>query len=54
MLFDGMLALAGADVVDHPCSARRQTKGSGPGLVPLCTYPHSWGEGGVRGLPTPL
>ena len=51
MLFDGMMALAGAAVVDHARSTRRQTKGSGPGLVPLRTRPRSWGEGGVRGLP---
>ena len=30
-----MMALASAAVVDHACSARRQSKGSGPGLVPL-------------------
>ena len=53
MLFAGMLALAGVAVVDHACSARRQSKGSGPGLVPLRTRPRSWGEGGVRGLPPP-
>ena len=43
MLFAGMMALAGAlagaAVVDHARSARRQSTGSGPG------------EGGVRGLP---
>ena len=33
MLCDGMMALAGAAVVDHARSARRQSKGSGPGLV---------------------
>ena len=43
----GLMASAGAAVVDHACSARHQTKGSGPGLVPLHTCPHSWGEGGV-------
>ena len=53
MLFAGMLALAGAAVVDHARSARRQSKGSGPGLVPLRTRPRSWGEGGVHGLPPP-
>ena len=44
-------ALAGAVVVDHARSARCQSKGSGPGLVPLYTRPRSWGEGGVRSLP---
>ena len=52
MLFDGMLALAGVAVVDHARSARGQSKGSGPGLVPLRTHPRSWGEGGVRALLT--
>ena len=51
MLFADMMALAGAAVVDHARSARRQSKGSGPGLVPLRTRPRSWEEGGVRGLP---
>ena len=51
MLFAGMVALAGAAVVDHARSARRQSKGLGPGLVPLRTRPRSWGAGGVRGLP---
>ena len=51
MLFDGMMALAGAAVVDHACSARRQSKGSGLGLVPLRTCPRSWGEGGVHAPP---
>ena len=51
MLFAGMMALAGAAVVDHAHSARRQSKGSGLGLVPLHTRPRSWGEGGVRSLP---
>ena len=51
MLFAGMMALAGAAVVDRAHSARRQSKGSGPGLVPLRTRPRSWGAGGVRGLP---
>ena len=51
MLFDGMLALAGAAVVDHACGARRQSKGSVPGLIPLRMRPRSWGEGGLRGLP---
>ena len=46
------MALAGAAVVDHACSAHRQSKGSGPGLVPLCMHPRSWGEGGVRSLPS--
>ena len=46
-----MMALAGAAVVDHACSARRQSKGLGLGLVPLRTCPRSCGEGGVRGLP---
>ena len=54
MLFDGRMALAGVAVVDHARSARRESKGSGPGLVPLCTRPRSWGEGGVRGLPPTL
>ena len=40
-------------MVDHACSARRQTKNSGPGLVPVCTCPCSWGEGGVRPPPLP-
>ena len=31
MLFAGMMALAGAAVVDHARSARRQSKGSGTG-----------------------
>ena len=53
MLFAGMMALAGAAVVDHARSACRQSKGSGPGLVPLRTCPRSWEEGGVRGLPPP-
>ena len=35
MLFDGMLALAAAAVVDHARSARHQPKGLGPGLVPF-------------------
>ena len=35
MLFDGRMALGGAAVVDHARSARRQSKGSGTGLVPL-------------------
>ena len=35
MLFASLMALAGAAVVHHARSARRQTKGSGPGLVPL-------------------
>ena len=39
MLFDGMLALAGAAVVDHARRARRQSKGFGPGLVPVRTRP---------------
>ena len=47
MLFAGMKALAGAAVVDHAHSTRRQTKGSGPGLVPLRTHPRRWGKGGV-------
>ena len=51
MLFDGMMALAGAAVVDHARSARRQSKGSRLGLVPLRLRPRSWGEGGVRDLP---
>ena len=51
MLFAGMMALAGAAVVDHARSARCPSKGSGPGLVPLRTRPRSWGEGGVHGLP---
>ena len=51
MLFDGMMALAGAAVVDYARSARRQSKGLGLGLVPLRTRPRSWGEGGVRVLP---
>ena len=46
-----MMALAGAAVVDRARGAHRQSKGSGPGLVPLHTHPRSWGEGGVRGLP---
>ena len=46
-----MLALAGAAVVDHARSARRQSEGSGPGLVPLRAHPCTWGEGGVRSLP---
>ena len=50
MLFAGMMALADAAVVDHARSARRQSKGSGPGLVSLRTRPRSWGEGGGRGL----
>ena len=50
-----MLAIAGAALVDHARSAHRQSKGSGPGLVPLFTRPRNWGEGGVRGLPpTPV
>ena len=53
MLFGGMLALASAAVVNHARSARHQSKGSGLGLVPLRTCPHSWGEGGVYGLPPP-
>ena len=53
MLFDGMKALAGVAVVDHARSARRQSKGSGLWLVPLCMRPRSWGEGGVR-APPPL
>ena len=51
MLFAGMMALAGAAVVDHARSARRQSKASGPGLVPLGMRPRSWGEGGVRDPP---
>ena len=51
MLFASMMALAGVALVDHARSARRQSKGSGPGLVPLRTHPRSWGYGGVRGLP---
>ena len=51
MLFAGMMALAGAAVVDHAPSDRRQSKGSEPGLVPLRTRPRSWGKGEVRGLP---
>ena len=50
MLFAGMKALAGTVVVDHARGACHQTKGSGPGLVPVCTRPCSWGKGGVRGL----
>ena len=46
-----MLALASAAVVDHARSARRQSKGTGPGLVPLRTHPRNWGDGGVHGLP---
>ena len=53
MLFADMMALDGAAVVDHARSACRQSKGSGPGLVPLRTRPRNWGEGGVRSL-TPL
>ena len=53
MLFDGMLALAGVAVVDHARTARRQSTGSGSGLVPLRTRPRSWGKGEVRGLPAP-
>ena len=54
MLLGGMLALAGVALVDHARSAHRQSKGSGLGLVPLCTRPRSWGEGGIRGLHPPL
>ena len=46
-----MMALAGAAVVDHARSARCQSKGSGPGLVPLRMRPRSWGEERVRSLP---
>ena len=53
MLFDGMMILVGAAVVDHARSARRQSKASGPGLVPLRARPRSWGEGGVRAPPPP-
>ena len=50
-----MNALVGAAMVNHAHNARHQTKGSGPGLVPLPTRPRSWGKGGVRGLaPPPL
>ena len=45
-----MMALASAAVVDHARSTSRQSKGSGPGLIPLRTRPRSWGEGGVCGL----
>ena len=48
MLFAGMMALAGVVVVDHARSARRQSMGLEPGLVPLRTRPRSWGEGEVR------
>ena len=54
MLFAGMMALAGTAVVDHASSARHQSKGLGPRLVPLRTRPCSWGEGGVRAPPPPL
>ena len=50
-MFDGMLALAGAAVKDYARSARCQSEGSRPGLVPLRMRPRSWGKGGVRGLP---
>ena len=43
MMFAGLMALAGAAVVDHARSARRQTKGSAPGLH---TRPCSWDRGG--------
>ena len=35
MLSAGLMFLVGAALVDHAHSARRQSKGSGPGLVPL-------------------
>ena len=54
MLFDGMKALPGAGVVDPARSARRQSGGSGLGLIPLRTCSRSWGEGGVRPTPPPL
>ena len=46
MLFAGMMALADAAVVDHARSVCRQSKGSGPGLVPLSMRPRSRGGGG--------
>ena len=49
MLFGGMLALAGAAVVDHARCARRRSKGSGPGLVPLRACPYA-----VGGVPHPI
>ena len=48
MMFAGLMASAGMAMVDHARSAHCQTKGSGPGLVPLHTHPRSKGEGGVR------
>ena len=51
MQFAGMKALVGVAVVDRARSADHQTKGWRLGLVPLCTHPHSWGKGKVRGLP---
>ena len=54
MMFASLMALAGAAVVDHERSAYHQTKGSGPGLVPLRTRPCTWGKGGVYPPPSPL
>ena len=50
MMFASLIALAGVAVVDHTRRTRRQTNGSGLGLVPLRMHPCSWSKGGVKFL----